>query len=73
MGTATSQKAIAELQGRIASGQNLIQNEMVRMQLFQMIAAAEDKIMQQRANEAWYKGLRNENPQPKKYKVVEFK
>lgn len=45
-------KAIAELQGRIASEQAMINNEAVKMQLFQMVAAAQDKIIQQRAQEA---------------------
>lgn len=44
-------KAIAELQGRIASEQAMIQNEATKLQMFQMIAAAEDRINQQQERE----------------------
>lgn len=44
-------KAIAELQGRIASEQAMIQNEATKLQMFQMIAAAEDKINEQQQRE----------------------
>lgn len=47
-------KAIAELQARIAVEQAAIQNEAVKLQLLQMMAAAEDKLIeeQKRANGA---------------------
>ncbi|KHS07998.1 P-type DNA transfer protein VirB5 [Xanthomonas euvesicatoria pv. euvesicatoria] len=44
-------KAIAELQGRIASEQAMIANEQTKLQLFQMMAQAEDKIQQQQQHE----------------------
>ncbi|MFC3279292.1 P-type DNA transfer protein VirB5 [Xanthomonas fragariae] len=44
-------KSIAELQGRIASEQAMIANEQIKLQLFQMMAQAEDKIQEQRQNE----------------------
>ncbi|NIK39374.1 type IV secretion system protein VirB5 [Xanthomonas arboricola] len=44
-------KAIAELQGRIASEQAMIANEQTKLQLFQMMAVAEEKIQQQRQRE----------------------
>ncbi|MDG4483021.1 P-type DNA transfer protein VirB5 [Xanthomonas vesicatoria] len=44
-------KAIAELQGRIASEQAMIANEQTKLQLFQMMAQAEDRIQQQRQHE----------------------
>ncbi|WP_249263275.1 type IV secretion system protein, partial [Xanthomonas axonopodis] len=44
-------KAIAELQGRIASEQAMIANEETKLQLFQMMAVAEEKIQQQRQRE----------------------
>lgn len=46
------QKAIEEIQGRIASEQAMIQNEAIKMQLFQMVSDAQDKIIRQRAREA---------------------
>ncbi|MCC8553982.1 P-type DNA transfer protein VirB5, partial [Xanthomonas hortorum] len=44
-------KSIAELQGRIASEQAMIANEQIKLQLFQVMAQAEDKIQEQRQNE----------------------
>lgn len=44
-------KAIAELQGRIAAEQAMIQNEQTKLQMYQMVAAAEDRMQQQRQRE----------------------
>lgn len=44
-------KAIAELQGRIAAEQAMIQNEQTKLQMYQMVAAAEDRLQQQRQRE----------------------
>jgi type IV secretion system protein VirB5 len=44
-------KAIAELQGRIAVEQANIQNEQTKLQLYAMVAAAEEKIQVQRQHE----------------------
>ncbi len=44
-------KAIAELQGRIAGEQANIQNEQTKLQLYAMVAAAEDKVQAQRQRE----------------------
>ncbi|MDP4573449.1 P-type DNA transfer protein VirB5 [Pseudomonas sp. LPH60] len=44
-------KAIAELQGRIAAEQAMIQNEQTKLQMYQMVADAENKIQQQRQTE----------------------
>lgn len=44
-------KAIAELQGRIATEQASIQNEQTKLQLYQMVADAQDKIQEQRRRE----------------------
>ena len=44
-------KSIAELQGRIAAEQAMIQNEQTKLQLYQMVAQAEDKIQQQQKRE----------------------
>lgn len=44
-------KAIAELQGRIAVEQANIQNEQTKLQLYAMVAAAEDRVQQQRQAE----------------------
>lgn len=44
-------KAIAELQGRIASEQANIQNEQTKLQMYSMVAAAEDRLQQQRQRE----------------------
>jgi type IV secretion system protein VirB5 len=44
-------KAIAELQGRIAAEQANIQNEQTKLQLYAMVAAAEDKVQAQRQRE----------------------
>lgn len=44
-------KAIAELQGRIAAEQAMIQNEQTKLQMYAMVAAAEDRLQEQRAHE----------------------
>lgn len=44
-------KAVAELQGRIAIEQAKIQNEQTKLQMFQMVAQAEDRLQQQRQRE----------------------
>jgi type IV secretion system protein VirB5 len=44
-------KAIAELQGRIAAEQAMIQNEQTKLLMYQMVAAAEDRLQQQRQRE----------------------
>ncbi len=44
-------KAIAEIQARIASEQAMIQNEATKLQMFQMIAAADEKIQRQQQHE----------------------
>jgi len=44
-------KAIAELQGRIAIEQANIQNEQTKLQLYAMVAAAEEKVQAQRQRE----------------------
>lgn len=44
-------KAIAELQGRIAAEQAMIQNEQSRLQLYAMLSQAQDRIQQQRQHE----------------------
>lgn len=44
-------KAIAELQGRIAAEQAMIQNEATKLQMFQMVSAAEEKIQRQQRRE----------------------
>ncbi|QBN85825.1 P-type DNA transfer protein VirB5 [Xanthomonas oryzae pv. oryzae] len=44
-------KAIAELQGRIAVEQAMIQNEQTKLQMYQMVAAAEDRLQEQRQRE----------------------
>ncbi|MFP5197131.1 P-type DNA transfer protein VirB5 [Alcaligenes faecalis] len=41
-------KSIAELQGRIAAEQALIQNEQTKLQMYSMVASAEDRLQQQR-------------------------
>nr|WP_321328211.1 P-type DNA transfer protein VirB5 [Alcaligenes faecalis] len=41
-------KSIAELQGRIAAEQALIQNEQTKLQMYSMVALAEDRLQQQR-------------------------
>lgn len=52
-------KAIAELQGRIAAEQANIQNEQTKLQMYQMVAAAEDRVQQQRQKEINAKVLDN--------------
>nr|WP_017173536.1 P-type DNA transfer protein VirB5 [Xanthomonas phaseoli] len=44
-------KVIAELQGRIASEQAMIANEQTKLQLFQMMAQADEKLQEQRQRE----------------------
>lgn len=44
-------KAIAELQGRIAGEQAMIQNEQTKLQLYKMVAEAEDRMQQQQQRE----------------------
>lgn len=44
-------KAIAELQGRIAAEQAMIQNEQTKLQMYRMVAVAEDRLQQQRQRE----------------------
>lgn len=44
-------KAIAELQGRIAAEQANIQNEQTKLQMYAMVAAAEDRVQKQRQRE----------------------
>ncbi|WP_440057380.1 P-type DNA transfer protein VirB5 [Pseudomonas fragariae (ex Marin et al. 2024)] len=44
-------KGIAELQGRIAAEQAMIQNEQTKLQMFKMVAQAEDKVQEQRQRE----------------------
>lgn len=44
-------KAIAELQGRFAAEQANIQNEQTKLQMYSMVAAAEDRVQKQRQRE----------------------
>jgi type IV secretion system protein VirB5 len=55
-------KAIAELQGRIAAEQANIQNEQTKLQLYAMVAAAEDKVQAQRQREIQAKTWAAKNP-----------
>lgn len=55
--TTQDPKAIAELQGRIAAEQAMIANEQTKLQLYQMIAQAEDKVQEQREREIAAKEL----------------
>lgn len=55
----TDPKAIAELQGRIAAEQALIQNEQTKLQMYQMVATAEDRLQEQRQREINAKVLSN--------------
>ncbi len=52
-------KAISELQGRIAAEQAMIQNEQTKLQMYQMVAAAEDRLQEQRQREINAKVLAN--------------
>ncbi|MFY3137160.1 P-type DNA transfer protein VirB5 [Achromobacter xylosoxidans] len=52
-------KAIAELQGRIAAEQAMIQNEQTKLQMYQMVAVAEDRLQEQRQREINAKVLAN--------------
>lgn len=49
--TTQDPKAIAELQARIGAEQANIQNEQTKLQMFAMVAAAEDKVQAQRQRE----------------------
>jgi len=49
--TTQDPKAIAELQGRIAAEQANIQNEQTKLQMYAMVAAAEDRLQEQRERE----------------------
>jgi type IV secretion system protein VirB5 len=49
--TTDDPKAIAELQGRIAAEEAMIQNEQTKLQMYQMVATAEDRIQRQRIRE----------------------
>ncbi len=42
---------MAELQGRIAAEQANIQNEQTKLQMYTMVAAAEDRLQEQRERE----------------------
>lgn len=44
-------KAIAELQGRISAEQAMIQNEQTKLQMYQMVAEAEDRLQRQQQRE----------------------
>ena len=44
-------KAIAELQARIGAEQANIQNEQTKLQMYSMVAAAEDRVQKQRQRE----------------------
>ena len=46
-------KAIAELQGRIAAEQAVVQNEQTKLQMFALISQAEDRLQQQRRHEVY--------------------
>lgn len=50
--TTQDPKDIAELQGRIAAEQAMIQNEQTKLQMYSMVAEAEDRIQEQRRVEA---------------------
>lgn len=50
-------KAIAELQARIDGEQAAIQNEQIKLRMYQMIAAAEDRLIEQQEQEAIAKSL----------------
>ncbi len=52
-------KSIAELQGRIAAEQALIQNEQTKLQMYSMVASDEDRLQQQRQREINAKVLAN--------------
>ncbi|HAK8503871.1 TPA: P-type DNA transfer protein VirB5 [Salmonella enterica] len=52
-------KAIAELQGRIAAEQAMIANEQTKLQMYSMVAAAEDRLQEQRQREINAKVLAN--------------
>ena len=44
-------KAVAELQGRMGAEQAMIGNEQTKLQMYQMVAQAEDRLQQQRQRE----------------------
>lgn len=63
----TDPKAIAELQARINVEQAAIQNEQTKLQMFQMIAQAEDRLIEQQRREVIAKGAARRGyvtPQP---------
>ncbi|WP_159067155.1 P-type DNA transfer protein VirB5 [Xanthomonas citri] len=54
----TDAKAIAELQARINGESAALQNEATKMQMYAMISAAQDKVLEQQQREATVKSLR---------------
>ena len=67
----TDPKAIAELQARINGETAALQNEQTKLQMMQMMAAAQDKIMEQADREATVKAMREAKYVP--LKPVEYK
>jgi type IV secretion system protein VirB5 len=59
-------KAIAELQARIGAEQAAIQNEQTKLQMYQMVADAEDRMQRQRQQEINAKVLSNREYAPLK-------
>ena len=57
--TTSDPKAIAELQGRIAAEQAAIQNEQTKLQLYAMVAQAEDRLIEQQQRENAAKHFQN--------------
>jgi len=55
----TDPKAIAELQARIGAEQAAIQNEQTKLQMYQMIAQAEDRLIEQQQRENAAKHFRD--------------
>lgn len=58
-------KDIAELQARMGAEQANIQNEQTKLQLYSMVAAAEEKVQQQRQREINAKVLSNRDYKPR--------
>jgi type IV secretion system protein VirB5 len=58
-------KAIAELQARMAAEQANVQNEQTKLQMYSMVAAAEEKVQQQRQRELNAKVLSNRDYKPR--------
>ena len=56
--TTKDPKAMAELQGRISAEQAMIQNEQARLQLYKMVADAEDRLQRQKAHEMHMKEVK---------------